>query len=315
MGLSDRMAGLPAGVAHETWPTSISELREAARLLKQVDMTAGGGWKLDSIIGMSHNAVALLDEHPSPARSEATGWLVSNAGFMAFDSGRLVDAAQLWGVALAAAQEAGNTSLQARVLGSMSRQAIWQDRPLEALTRIEEAQALTRLTAVERAMLWALTAKAEAQAGNVRGVDRAAGRADELLAVGGDVEDRPWIAHYGQPHQDGDIATAYSTLALTHRHRNVTEATGRFDAAIDAHGPDAARSQTISLAILATVDVGVGDFEHGMATGWDALDAAEGMRSWRLSEELGHLDGALAQHAGRADVDELRHQLGHLVTI
>jgi hypothetical protein len=65
----------------------------------------------------------------------------------------------------------------------------------------------------------------------------------------------------------------------------------------------------LSTTALATVDVAVGDFEHGLATAWEALELARGMQSWRLTDGLRRLDGALEQHAGRSDVDELRHEL------
>jgi hypothetical protein len=146
-----------------------------------------------------------------------------------------------------------------------------------------------------------------------RAVDEAAGMADQYLTDGGDTSDRPWATPYGWAHQQGDLAYAYTTFATVHRRRRLTDATGRHEAAIDNHADRANRSRVMCLTRLAAIDVSVGDFEHGITTGWEAADAAGDIQSWRLGSELTELAGALLTHRGDQRADELAERVASLV--
>jgi hypothetical protein len=298
--------------------TEIAQIRDVALSVKRGDMRWGGGFGFDAALAETRRARDLLDarcpEHLRPDLFVAVGWLAANTGFMAFDVQRYRDAARLWTVAARCAQDAGNWSLHGRVVGSMARQASWLDRPADALALLESFldRGHDHLVPTERAMLWALRARANAQIGDVAATEEAVGKADQWFAVRDldESADRPWIAHYSHAHHFGDTGMAWNHLAVAGQGpRAVLEAGGRARAAADGHGTGEARSHALSLLALATLDTRVGDLDRGVQNGHLALTAASEVRSHRVREELAGLYEAAALHTDRSDVVELREQI------
>jgi hypothetical protein len=298
--------------------TEIAQIRDVAISVKRGDMRWGGGFGFDAALVETRRARDLLDarcsEQLRPDLLVAVGWLAANTGFMAFDSERYRDAARLWDVAARCAEEAGNWSLHGRVVGSMARQAAWLDRPGDAVGLVDGflERGHDHLVPTERAMLWALKARASAQTGDVATTEQAVGAADHWFAqrdLDESVE-RPWIAHYSHAHHFGDTGMAWNHLAVAGQSpRAVLEAGGRHRAAADGHGQGEARSYALSLLALATLDTRVGDVDRAVQTGHLALAAAGEVRSSRVRDELTQLHQASAPHNERADVAELREEI------
>jgi hypothetical protein len=298
--------------------TEIAQVRDSAIAVKRGDMRWGGGFGFDAALVETRRARDLLDARcPTRLRPDllvAVGWLACNTGFMAFDIDRYRDAARLWNVALRCAEEAGSWSLQARVLGSMARQSTWLDRPHDALALIDRVLDNERgaLVPTEHAMLWALKARASAQAADARATETAIGKADESFAARDldECADRPWVAHYSHAHHWGDTGLAWDRLALAgHDPHAVVQAGGRHQAAADGHGVDAARSHALALLALAQLDTAVGDLDRGVQAGHLAVDASQQVSSGRVRENLVGLHRATAPHVGRTDAAELRERI------
>jgi hypothetical protein len=299
--------------------TEIAQIRDAAVAVKRGDMRWGGGFGFDAALVEARRARDMLESRcPDDLRPEllsAVGWLACNAGFMAFDIDRYRDASRLWNVAAGCADEAGNRSLLARVTGMMARQSAWLDRPDDAIAMIDGFLARgDELVPTELAMLWALKARACAQAGDAAGAEVAVGRADQWFAVRDldEAAERPWIAHYSHAHHFGDTGLAWERVAASGQNvRAVVEAGGRHRAAADGHGAHEARSHALALLALARLDTTVGDLDRGVQSGYLALTAAEQVRSGRVRDELTRLYQATAAHAARPDVTDLREGIAN----
>jgi len=298
--------------------TEIAQVRDTAQAVKRGHMRWGGGFGFAAALVETRRARDLLTARcPGDLRSDllvAVGWLTCNTGFMAFDIDRYRDASRLWQMASHCADEAGNWSLQARVLGSMARQATWLGRPAEALSLLDRALegAEGRLVPTEHAMLWALRARAHAEAGEVEATERAIGTADQWFAARDldECGDRPWVAHYSHAHHWGDTGLAWDRVAVTgHSAHAVVQAGGRHQAAADGHGEDAARSHALALVALAQLDTTVGDLDRGVEAGHRALAAARRVSSSRVRDNLIALHESMAAHNDRNDVADLREQI------
>lgn len=300
--------------------TEIAQIRDAAQAVKRGDMRWGGGFGFDAALVETRRARDLLDARCSAGlRRElyiAVGWLAANTGFMAFDLERFRDASRLWTVASACANEAEDWSLQARVLGSMARQATWLEHPIDALGLIDRALegGAGRLVPTELAMLYALQARALAKTGDEAATGRAVATADQWFAARQLDEsiERPWIAHYSHAHHWGDTGMAWADVAFASGGDDshaVMEAGGRHQAAAEGHGTGEARSQALSLIALADLDTRVGDLDRAVRTGEQAVDAAERVKSHRVRSGMVDLHTATEPHAARRDVATLRDRI------
>jgi hypothetical protein len=299
--------------------TEIAQVRDTAVAIKRGDMRWGGGFGFDAALVEARRARDLLDARcPDELRAEllvAVGWLTCNAGFMAFDIDRYRDASRLWDLAQRCALDADSWSLNARILGSMARQAMWLDRPDDALGLAEhgiDGDKNGQLVPTELAMLWALKARAHAQIGDADATERAIGTADHFFSLRDldECADRPWVAHYSHAHHWGDTGLAWERLAVTGLSSHaIVEAGGRHQAAADGHGTDAARSHALALTALAKLDTAVGDLDRGVQMGHRAVDAAQCVRSGRVREDLVKLRETTTPHKERKDVAELRERI------
>src|SRR5262249_10652123 len=166
----------------------------------------------------------------------------------------------------------------------MARQALWLDRPDQALGLLEyaiEGDGNRELVPTEMAMLWALKSRALAQLGQADATERAIGTADHYFSLRDldECAERPWVAHYSHAHHWGDTGMAWDRLAVSGLSAHaIVEAGGRHQAAAAGHGPSEGRSHALSLVSLAKLDTTVGDLDRGVKAGHDAADAAEQVR-------------------------------------
>ena len=303
--------------------TEIEQVRDTAQAIKRGDMRWGGGFGFDAALVEARRARDLLDARcPDDLRADllvAVGWLTCNAGFMAFDIDRYRDATRLWDLAQRCALDADNWSLNARILGSMARQALWLDRADDALGLTShglDGDRRGELVPTELAMLWALKARALAQLGAADATEQAISTADHFFSLRDldECTDRPWVAHYSHAHHWGDTGLAWERLALTGLSAHaIVEAGGRQQASADGHGTEAARSHALALIGLSKLDTSVGDLDRGVQVGHRAVDAAQTVRSGRVREELVKLNAATTAHKARKDVAELQERITSLL--
>jgi hypothetical protein len=315
----------PTSPPRRIGPTEIAQVRDTAQAIKRGDMRWGGGFGFDAALVEARRARDLLDARcPDDLRSDlliAVGWLTCNAGFMAFDIDRYRDASRLWDLAQRCALEAGNWSLNARILGSMARQAMWLDRADDALGLTDhgiDGDVHGQLVPTELAMLWSLKARAHAQMGDAEATERSIGTADHYFSMRDldECSDRPWAAHYSHAHHWGDTGLAWERLALTGLSSHaIVEAGGRHQAAADGHGAEAARSHALALTALAKLDTAVGDLDRGVQMGHRAVDAAMCVRSGRVREDLVKLRETTTPHQQRKDVAELRERIANALLV
>jgi hypothetical protein len=239
-----------------------------------------------------------------PALFSAVGHLSSVGGAMAFDAYVHDDARRMFAFGLSCAEAVGNWHLRAKLLSTMSRQAVWCGDVDDGLTYIEMAFVRSdRLTATERAMLHTARARALAKFGHVQETLRAVAYADEAFARSEPERDRPWMAYYDQAQHYGDTGHALFDLAM--HSCQTAEAIGRLNIAVQGHDAVYARSRLFSTAKLATLMFVSGDPLEAAIVGRQALHGAEQLHSRRVAEVLHELSGAAHKHIGVSDVKEL----------
>jgi hypothetical protein len=141
--------------------------------------------------------------------------------------------------------------------------------------------------------------------------------ADEAWSQGitESTDDRPWIARYNQGLHLGETSDALCALA-EHDTRQVAEATGRCQAAIERYSPEAASSRILSMIQLSITDMHVGDPHWAVTEGHSALDAAERIRSSRVRAEVDRLGATAARFSSQLqDAAELRDRCRELAAV
>jgi hypothetical protein len=344
---------VPAVKAHEygrIGEPEIEALRSRAQWLKFMDLSVGGAAAAGSPYALSQwasydsepkpvalpsggedaspsiqqlamlyvaDAKAMLrapcPDHLADGFMTAYAWLLDSAGWLKFDTDRHQSARLYWDAGLAAAQQAGNTEMQARIMGDLSRQASWTGQPKRGLALATYALTLPRLTHTARSRLHALRARAFGQMGDLTQVQIATDKSDEEFARRGeDDEMPPWTAGFGEGDQRGDTGRAYADLVLSgHAGGDYLEAIQRrYRVSAVRHDPVVrARSRMFTLANFGAVHMAAGDPEQAVTLGLLAVDAEPFVASHRAHQELRILRHACERHIKRPDVSQLRHQI------
>lgn len=305
-------------------PAAIQEIRQRAQWLTDRDMTSGGGVATYHETGRRFFGEALTTlDVDCPARYEgdlltAVGWIGHRWGFMNHDIGREREARHIWNAALRLADQAGNTSLRARILGSMSRQASATGQHADAIGMIEAALGTAGLTHTERSMLYALRARANAAIGRHSTALESIRLSDSELSsvVAEDVP--PWSACFGFGDQRGDTSRALKDLVLIHGHGELANAAAdrTAEAVADLPPYTKRRSKALTGINLATINMASGDPEEGVLSGLQALDLSEGVMSRRVVGGLRELRTACVERAtGRPDVHALTEQIDMVLAV
>lgn len=276
-----------------------------------------GGWALREAMRAELRQAAQLLDQPCPQRlrarlCRAVARFAHATGFSAFDIGANDEARRCFLFALRCAEQGRDWHLRAFVLTSMARQAAWLGRPGDSLALAEQGLVRAdRLTATERAMLWAARARALAETGRDAEAIRAVGEADDHFAHSAPADDPPWTGFYDQPQHCGDTGAALLVLAL--RGRCVEPARSRMIASSTGHLDTRLRSRVLAQLQLASLDMAVGDPLEAVEIGTDALEAAATIRSGRVLEVARNLDRQAGRHEHLPAVSAFRRRLAALV--
>ncbi|KOV84677.1 hypothetical protein [Nocardia sp. NRRL S-836] len=303
---------LPAVVS----PHDIREIREAADLFRLFDASSGGGVLRQAALDRVHFAARLLDV-PCPDKYRrdlysAVGRLAQITAFMKFDAKEYDDATKLLMFSKDCAQEVDDWSLRASIYTLMARQAFWRGDAETARTHIEYAQVrLDQITPTERAVVFAVYARALAKLGRVRETLEAVAKADE--AFGAATGDVGYAAYYDMAEHHGETGHALSDLA-GHGVGGV-EAVRRLTTAITLHAEQYARARAFCRLRLAGMLLATGELEEGAAVGISAVEDAARIRSARIDGTVLDLRRVAGRRIGNPDVAELHGRIRTLVPV
>jgi hypothetical protein len=260
------------------------DVRRAAATIRYADMAGKLGPDLGEAYATATQAERLLwTDMPATVRPDmlqAVGWLHQVVGFGAHDAGDELAAANLWRVAEDCARNAGDTSLQARVLQCRARRAIWMGKPARGDALAAKALTLgAGLSPTELAAIIGVRARAVAACGDVNGARVLVKLADQEIgdAAPGDVADKPWWGFYDRHHLNGDTGYALA-LTLNEAQTGAGDATGRLQNAVRGHGQGAERSRVLACLVLAQADMGHGDPHRGRRIAVEVAKLQDGCR-------------------------------------
>ncbi|MGH3806726.1 MAG: XRE family transcriptional regulator [Pseudonocardiaceae bacterium] len=296
--------------------TEIAQVRTITATFSSWDFAYGGGPVRDAVMGKLRWAAdlrkALCPDELRPELYSAIGGLAHRAGFTAFDVGAHEDARHVLSFALACAEKAEDWDLRAYVLDSMALQAIWTGRPDEGLTLAELGLIRAdRLTETVQAMLHTDRGRALAKMRRVNETLTAIGTAEDYFARSTPANDPPILANYNAAFLTGNTGHALFDLAVLGH--SVTQATDRLTAAAAGHTAGHARSQALCLTKLASLTMATGDPIQAVTIGHAAVDAAGGIHSGRVTDDLRELARYADAHQHLAEVEHLRHRIATVV--
>jgi hypothetical protein len=308
----------PTPIPARVGVTEIEQIRTAARMFSDWDLTYGSGMVRNVAMASLRYSAGLLDATcPARLRPElfnAVGDLAETTGYIALDASAHQEARRVLRFALACAEQADDWHLRACVLDSMALQEIRIGQPDDGLTLVEQAlvRADDRLTATEQASLHTTQARALAKMRRVQQTLTAIGTAEEHFAHRNPANDPPFMAYYNTAFLTSNIGQALSDLAILGHHPE--QATTRLTAAAaEHHSAGHARVEAICLTKLASLTMVSGDPLQAAALGHQALDVAGSIRSGRTAEELRELSRYAAAHQDLDEVAHLRHRISTLL--
>ncbi|WP_255955458.1 transcriptional repressor NsdA [Streptomyces odontomachi] len=297
-------------------------LESTTAMFRTWDAQCGGGLRRKAVVGQLHEVTDLLQEpQPEAKRTrlfKVAAELAELAGWMSYDVGLQPTAQKYFVLALHASKEAGDKSLGAYILSSMSRQMIHLGRPDDALELVHLAQYGSRDCAGPRtqAMLYAMEGRAYANMGQPGKCKRAVRMAEDTFD---DILDSPepepdWIRFFTEAELHGENAHSYRDLAYV-AGRSPTYATLAEPAmarSVELFAPDREhrRSYALNLIGLATVHLLKREPEQSAAAIRQALVVAKKVRSERVTTRIRKtVDSASRAFGDVPAVGELAEQL------
>lgn len=294
----------------------IDQIEHAISMFGQWQDARGGGDCLAPLAAQVAYGHRLLDAHGSAdiqrALHSSVGFLANIAGWGAFDAGEYRAADRYFDHALSCADTAQDWGLRANVLSDQARKASYLQRHDDALELIEHAQVRQdRLAHRARSMLEIVRARILAALHRDTEARTSVHRAEDHLAHAGPAENDPaWIQYFDSAELHADAGTAL--LATAVRGRHIDDARDRLTRSLPAFGADNARARALALGKLARLELAVGEPEHGVQLGHQALDADRHLRSRRAADDLRELRTALTPHRALPAAGALHSQLASL---
>lgn len=283
----------------------------AMRSFRAADLQVGGGHLYSNVVQYLNGKVgprlfSFGDGSTTAAVLAAGSGLTEMAGWMAHDAGRDQVANQHFLRSLDLATAAGDTQLQAHILGSLSHLAEHKGSPDDAIRysrRGLDALQATPNPALE-ARLYTFEARASAALGDSAACGKYLFRAEKSLERLPDVEPSPWVG----PFDEGSLASeAVRSLrqlsqldpARQHAERIIELRRGR------------ARSHAFGLLGLAQIIAlqPQPDLEHACAVAGQALDATQSLSSYLVIDQLRTLERLVQPYEPNEFVKDFRERL------
>ncbi|MFD5788551.1 helix-turn-helix domain-containing protein [Streptomyces sp. NPDC127037] len=285
--------------------TYVDRLRARTTRLRRLDDVLGGGDTYRVYHAEVQATKTLLRDRSfiGNARRQLTGLLAEQAqqaGWAAYDAGRLRDAVGLYEESRTAAQDAQDTDLYGNSLAFLAY-AIEDDRRAVAFAEESCATITPRTPSTVQALLYERLAWACAVDGRAVETERALEAARQALDGAQADEPQPdWAAWVD--NDELDIMTGRCWTELRRPLRAVPVLTRALSRFTDDH----ARDKSLYLSWLADAYLTAGEAEAAAATTGRALDLAIGVASIRPRQRLAPLLDRLRVHA---DISEVRQVL------
>jgi tetratricopeptide (TPR) repeat protein len=290
-----------AQVARQAGPrvgqSDVAAVRSMTQALTDLDHQFGSGHVRPVVVHYLNSVVSglLAGSYREAVGRElfaAVARLTELAGYMAVDTGQPGLAQRYYIQSLRLAQAAGDRGYGGYVLAaSMSHLAAQLGNPREIaqLARAAQEGARGHVTPRVEAMFHAAEARGHALLGDAPAAQASTGRAvaamEQADAASGD--DPVWIRHFDE---------AYLADELAHCHRDLgqPEQAARYaEQSLAAHPESRARRRAIDYVLLATAQVQQREIEQACATGLQAVELLETLRSNRGAEYLEDLQQRL----------------------
>lgn len=307
----------------------VESLQSSLDIFKGWMATVGGGLSRHAVIGQLAWATHQIDERVNGTPRALHDWrittarLADTAGWMALDAGRQQHARGYFtlGYQVASSVESRQAeALRAMLLSKLARQATYIGRTNTALELTRQCQSMSdTLTPLMRAMLHGVKARAYAQTGDLRAVDRELGLSEQEFgrATPDDLEREPWMGYFGEAQLACDRGTALQVLVRDHPEATDTAhtrfasraATALLDGATGWSDEATTRSRVHCQLRAATALVHADELEQAVAVANQALPALPSLRSHRVLDDANALRHATACYRRRPDIAKLARDL------
>lgn len=272
--------------------SDVEQLEAQTRALRAVDYQCGGGMCRDAVIVRiywGHEMLGMSTTDPMTDRLfAAVADLHNLAGWTCFDSGHVGAAHHHFDLALDLARQGHNDELVANILYRRGRVHLHYGAPDEALTSFQLGQLAAQRSGSRLAasILYVNQAWAYAKKGDEELALGLLDRSQEEFA-NADISNPPdWARFFTATDLSAMVGTVHSELALTVNSSHTRIAIPALTDAVNAYGPDMARSRSFCLIALATNHLLDGDVDHGAVIGTQAVSAIETLKSVRTKDRL-----------------------------
>jgi transcriptional regulator with XRE-family HTH domain len=271
---------------------AVALLKDRVRQLRRMDDTRGGPTVLDWTLHELRWAQELNRRGggSDPRLLGVVGELAQLGGWLSCDSGDHTRAENLWLLALGASRTGGDPRLGATVLSCLSYQALWTDRPRQALDLIEVARRGSRGLpgGALQALLATREARVQARLGRRSRCESALEDARVAFASRDQDRDPDWVYWVSSAVLAADAGRAHLELGLAR------DAAADLSAGLELFGTSQPRNRALHLTSLAQAQLMAGEVERAAMTTDAALALATATESRRITERLRSLLGSFA---------------------
>ncbi|GII86693.1 hypothetical protein Ssi03_46830 [Sphaerisporangium siamense] len=301
--------------------TDVARISQAKRAFAQIDHQFGAGVVRPVVVRYLNGTVAPLlqgryDDRVGAALMTAAADMTCLVGWMAFDIGQNGQAQRYFAQALRLSKAANDPIMAGWVLGVMAHQAVYLDRPVEALrltsaavNAAQKAQApprlMGRLAFSNRAFATALQVKFSEtrDAYSVKAAERLLAEAEWAYEQGPTDREPAWLPPYDPSRTVSEAARTWHLLGQDQRAITCAEA------ALSAHKESQTRSAQLARVNAADAYLGAGELEQAISHARAAIPSARSLSSPRLNERIRGFAADLEPYGDTVLVREFRDHL------
>lgn len=286
----------------------VTEVRAATQMFDGLDRTVGGETQRMMAVQYLHEKVTpklrrASDDQHGRALFTAASTLCEVIGWMAYDSERHGVAQRYFIQALRLAKDADEPAYGAYVLTTMAHQALYLERPDQALRFALAARANPHVSAapIVAAEATLLAAQAHARQGSAEECRTLIHEGERLFSQVRPANTPSWASHWTDAVFATFVGSCWVDLGRP------SEAYEPLKLAWDA-AKDQPRRRVYSTGQLAKVAALNGDIEQAASLGVAAVDATSKQASRRSLQVIREVDGQLKRHARQPHVREFRER-------
>ena len=280
--------------------TDVKQVEAVTSAMRALDYQFGGGACRDAVVAQLSWAQRLLSASSTDgvrARLfRALADMQNLAGWTAFDLGLLDSSRKHFTIALQYAKQSADPDLMSNIMYRIGRVFLHYGAPHEALTWFQLGQRPAQDSGSELAVavLCGNEAWAYAMMGNGEQASKLLGRSQDELARADLSEAPDWARFYNETDMNAMIGTVHTVLsAIDVKHTAI--AIPVLSQSLAHYDESMSRSRAFMLTALATNHLRLGDVDHGVRIGRDALSLATGLQSKRVTDRLSPLELAAAE--------------------